>query len=296
MNAFLPRGFIMQHLSSALSRAALARDASGRGPAFNAEAAVEPLDDDEMTPDGALVEDDPIVSDVCVMIDYVSSKLEHTRRRVTMSCLKGAGPALAVRCWCHERAAPRTFRLDRIACFISPDGELIEPRDFWPSIGLPVARVPPFAAPGSIPEITDAPVAVLVDFDEGPESARLAVRSAVRHQMRILAALSRSDGLMKPSEIEAIVQYAMIEGEMAGRYLDEAETAELSGYIRRLRPSAEKVAESAEALFAPGGLDGRPLFRFWRAAKAVVDADGIFAPEEFEFLRDLQEFIDQRGA
>lgn len=240
------------------------------------------------------------LDDVFTMIEYVDANLVTTRRRITMRKFSTSGaPALVA--FCHERKAIRTFRLDRIRCFIAPDGEIIEPSDFWRSIDV---TPPPFKKPRSAAElVAERPIENrrqerdnLREFHR-PDRSRpqLDVRHHVRHQVRILTALARADGHLHERESLMITDYALDEGERIGISLTPSEEAAFELYVRRLRPTREKLEESILRLCggADGskGLDPAARDRFVAALQTVALADGVLDEAEAAFIEHLTALI-----
>lgn len=227
------------------------------------------------------------IADVFCAMEYVSARGECTRRRITMKRFDDAGAAPRLYAWCHERRAIRSFRLERIACFISVDGEVLAPDAFWASIGIS----PPITAEASARPVASRPAASAIAAPA--PRADLALRRSTRRQLRVLAGLGRCDGVYRPVEIEQMLQYALKEGEWDGIAPSEQETEAFRAYLGRLRPTREALSEALHDLFeAPRGkhrLYAREAERFLAAACAVAQADGEIAPEEFQFLEDLRE-------
>jgi predicted DNA-binding transcriptional regulator YafY len=66
-----------------------------------------------------------------VVLDYRSASGTKIVRRVhvTQSQYRRDGRLYLIG-FCHYRLAPRTFRVDRVLCFATPDGEVIDTRRF----------------------------------------------------------------------------------------------------------------------------------------------------------------------
>jgi len=74
-------------------------------------------------------------------IDYADADGQITRRRVKISSISSSRGRTYVNGYCMERKAPRQFRLDRIDCFITEEGECVEPATFISKIkNKPVAE------------------------------------------------------------------------------------------------------------------------------------------------------------
>ncbi len=216
------------------------------------------------------------VADIYTAIEYCAANGELSRRRITMRRIQFNRSVPSLYAFCHERRAIRQFRTDRIKCFITADGEIIEPILFWKSIGVDFG------------EIAYNPKKRSGDTSETSRTKRM-----LRDQIRILAALSRADGKMRDEEVSAIIEYIEIEVEWDRIDLSDETITELSAYIKRLRPTAEKVSESLFRLFEePKGkkrLYAQELERFMRAAKNVINADGVLHETEIEFYNGMAE-------
>ena len=241
---------------------------------FTVEISIHDLDDELEDENNECQDEHNPVADIYTAIEYCAANGELTRRRITMRRIEFNCSVPSLYAFCHERRAIRQFRTDRIKCFITADGEVIEPNNFWKSIG--------------------------VDFDAieytpqkrcGETSETNRTKRMLRDQIRILAALSRADGNMRDEEVKAIIEYIEIEVEWDRIDLSEETIAELKAYIKRLRPTAEKVSESLFRLFEePKGkkrIYAKELERFMRAAKNVIDADGVLHETEVEFYNGM---------
>lgn len=211
------------------------------------------------------------VAGLLTAIEYCDGDSVDTRRRITMMRLTLHWNVPTLYAVCHEANGLRGFRVDRIQNFITADGELFTATEFWSSLDIDPVSV----ANGHV------------------KPKRRQIESLVGPQICILAALSRSDGNMRKSEIDAIVDYIEIELEDAGVFMDASETPCLINYIRRIRPTRETVQQAVDTIF--GGhfsnrkrLVGRSADKFMKAAGNVIDADGIFHDAEFQFISELR--------
>lgn len=215
------------------------------------------------------------IDSIFAMIEYIDGQGVRSRRRITFQRFDGPAPIL-LQAYCHERRAPRSFYLSRIACFISEDGEVLEPEAFWRSIGVRVA-LPSFDPPRQV---------------SGEVTAW--VRRHMRHQLILLAGLSRVDGRQDRAEIDRIVDYALIESERHNLLATDADIEALNGYVRRLRPTREALNDSLEGLYALARgrrIDADGTMRLFRAAMEVAEADGQIAASEFAFLNEVRDVI-----
>lgn len=226
------------------------------------------------------------LEDIYCMIEYTDSAERWSRRRVNFRCAYQAKGNWIIQALCHERKALRTFRADRLKCVIDLAGEIYKPENFFVPLGLPS-----------------------IAFDKKPEKKRdhtqktkgadslsqkapgVLQRSIVRDEVRILAALSRSDGKMEPSEVNAIVDFILNECDIAGISYTESDILAIRQYTLNLRPTSDKVEESAAYVFADARSgDVRRSARFRRAVRTVIDADNAIDAKEFEFIIWLDEW------
>lgn len=66
-----------------------------------------------------------------VAIDYRDAAGNDTRRAITINQVSAdTEGTIYLEAYCHAHKAPRTFRGDRIKCFIDGDGVVTDPRDY----------------------------------------------------------------------------------------------------------------------------------------------------------------------
>lgn len=75
---------------------------------------------------------------VTATIEYEDARGNPTRRLVDIWDILESNGVTYLETYCHKREGERTFRADRITCFITSDGEIIDPEAFLS--GLPVHR------------------------------------------------------------------------------------------------------------------------------------------------------------
>ncbi|MBB4287958.1 hypothetical protein, partial [Roseospira goensis] len=194
------------------------------------------------------------------------------QRRVTLHRMKvSKGPALFIACFCHERQANRTFRYDRIQAVIDIlTGELFD-RDpfFTDELGI------------CVPE-------QFRSCDDTIPPLFKQVRGRARDELVILAGLSRSDGCMRPEEIDVIVDHAQQIGADADLWLGAEDIARMQRYVRNLRPDFSSLVRAAHVV---SDLPTHRQMRLLRACQTVMDADGIQHPDEISFIIEMQDLI-----
>jgi hypothetical protein len=104
----------------------------------------------------------------------------------------------------------------------------------------------------------------------------------------VLAALGRADGFLHDSEIGVILDYVVERAAAAGVASDDEDRAALLPYLRRQYPSAELLGECLDRLGAESEEQRR---LFLRHAAALMDADGIQHPAEFDMMLGLKELL-----
>lgn len=234
-------------------------------------------------------------------IEYVDSSGSETRRTITAHSIAVKGQRVYLDAVCHGRQAFRRFRVDRIASIISADGEVFEPMVFFQEIGIDrrVQGALGRPAAGEVPP--DSPAQTHASLQSTPDpnahsvaiSPGVAQRKLVRDQIRLLAALARADGRMAKEEVDAIVEYICIECDEAGVEFGESDIDALSAYVKRLRPTSDKLEESLNRLFGDSKMRRHPeqYKRLLRALRNVADADSEFHENEFTFLLEFEGWI-----
>lgn len=69
-----------------------------------------------------------------VELEYEDAKGKPTRRFVTINSVSHSGGKTYLNTWDHGRDDLRTFRADRVVCFITGDGEVVEPGVMLPQL------------------------------------------------------------------------------------------------------------------------------------------------------------------
>jgi hypothetical protein len=205
------------------------------------------------------------------MIEYRDSTGRPSRRRITVWHLSESSrdgvPFLYARC--HERQAMRTFRIDRIECCIDYDGVIHDnvPKflsdTFGMSIGLAAAK------------------------EDAAERRWQLILSAIKADATLLAAMSRCDGHVSRSEVEAILRYLAGLIEASGEIiLSDADIDRLDRHIARLRPTSDSIRRALEIAgdFAPHRVQ-----KMLVAAATVMDADLVRHPAESRLLNAVSQ-------
>lgn len=186
-------------------------------------------------------------------ISYVDASGARSERRFTCHSIGGFAGAEQVTGYCHERAAPRTFRIDRIAEMACAEtGELLDPIEHFAMLR---------------------------------ENGALRVKDkALIELSRVLVFLAECDGTYHPLEREAV--HTGIERFGVRFGANDACVEEAIKGCRRLKPDGEDLV-SALRLFAAAP-EGARLCRFvLDAGAAIIDADGRHSPEELGWAAEL---------
>lgn len=242
--------------------------ATDPAPAIPAAAPVLPPEDsaDILAPEMVTEPDGTILlDDLFVAIEYTDAKGETSRRRITMRRILPGGEAPSVMAICHERGAPRRFRTDRIGCFITRDGEIVEPDTYWRGIGIDIGRIP---------------------VEKGAAGGR-ALMNRFRPAISVLVTLSRADSTMHPAEIDAILAYVADEASEVGVPCTADAIEFLRTRIIQMRPQQSSIESYYFATLTYR--DSRQR-RFARAVKEVILADGGIAIQESDFASRLEEW------
>jgi uncharacterized tellurite resistance protein B-like protein len=214
------------------------------------------------------------------MIEYRDAGGAFSRRRVILrQVLQADDGRVMLQFHCCERDAPRSFRLDRVLSVIDLDGEVYEPTRYFRdvlSMDLPQSaaaahREKQYTALKAAAVIAAAVAATAAVAAVVTPKAGHAPRRAARDGLRILCAVSRSDGTMDPREVDAILRYIETEAAAAGVPTTEEDRAALAEYVRRQRPTQDTLRKCLAA-FEEAPKDKQ--LRLLRGIHAVVVADG----------------------
>lgn len=229
-----------------------------------------------------------------LMIEYRDARGQVTQRRITTRTVVEQDGVRYLQAICHERQALRSFRLDRIVCFISQDGE-IEDAQAWFAEVLPISDV-----------VQDAERLIIFSGDRTKTPAKqskpaistyTALRRELAAPMTLLVAAARSDEFLHPREIRRILHFAEDEAAMlrdAGQLpgdLDAEMFDKLERTMRRLRPTREDVDAALEALLS---LDLPRKMQLARALAETAAADGKVDDIEAELIEEFSR-IGARG-
>ena len=202
---------------------------------------------------------------VFTVIDYVDSKDDHSRRRITLRSLKRGPNAPILMAVCHERRAIRMFRTDRIEGFIDDDGVVEDTVSFFRNTMLiDLSQMRP---------------------DPAKENAKR-LRDQLRPQLSVLVAVARSDDDFHLEELDVILQF--VERELpylsGGEQVTLADLDALTPLVAKMRPSADAIPGYVEKILESSK---KRLPNFRRALEQVIIADGKVRAEEVSFVEDL---------
>jgi len=216
-----------------------------------------PEDDDADLPGASAW---PPTQPMLIEIVYVDGKGRRSTRQVTVRAVGRSGGHLYLRGLCHQRGAMRCFRDDRIVEIVTPlDGHAYE---------------------NAIAFLSDN---LLISDDPDPAMACLDAAFACSADIvMVLAFLGRCDGDYASHEQEAI-------GRVLARRADaiafDAKAA--ARRIALLRPDFDDFAGAIERIAA----EPDDALELAHAAVEVVQADGIYAPEERRFMQELADIL-----
>jgi tellurite resistance protein len=194
------------------------------------------------------------------MIEYRDSRGSASRRRITVwSVQPGAGGTPCLYARCHERAADRSFRCDRITAIITGDGEVLS----------------------DVRAFLGERLGVRLDGVTARADRWPAVLAAIRPQAQILTGLALADGRRHEAELRVVARSCGGVAAAAGFRLTAEEEAALDRYLRTMRPSEATLVRAIDRIAAAGPAAEAALLD---AAEAVIAADGVEHPEERRFL------------
>lgn len=181
---------------------------------------------------------------------------------------------------CLERNALRHFRFDRIRSIVDDDGEAHDPILYF-EIELSVDIVSYLTAGNTNDEYSD--------IHSQPSEAQIdkpgvLQRNVCRDGLRVLVAISRSDGDYHPSEIAEVLNYIVSESRVAGINTTEDDKAALLAYLKLQRPDKKTLQKCLSKLEERSPETRKRLFL---AAEKVVLADGKIHSNEISFLQKI---------
>ncbi len=205
-------------------------------------------------------------------IEYRDAVAHLTNRRVTLlSLYETKKQAICLRCLCHERRATRAFRLDRVISVIDMDGVVWQPpaRFFTEElkVAFPVGTVPTVSCPG------------------------YTQRAVAKDGAQILMAISHADGHIADEELAVILDYVTYRCAVTNVAYDDQDLQAMSAYFRRQFPDRADLNGCLERLARQTHDEQK---RFIRSAIAVMDADGLQHPEEFNLLLEIEHALQAR--
>jgi hypothetical protein len=221
------------------------------------------VDDDERhAPDDGDPDGSAIVRGVSVglAIVHVDPEGRESTRRITVRRIYPDGDDFIIAAFCHERNAPRNFKLSKIRHVIDSKtgGVHADPRRYFMETALV------------------------------PESGGIGVESVTREILRQCAPelaplvyLGRADGQLGDMEVSVIADHVERFAADQGR---EITRAAVNDYARQLRPDYESCVDGLEEI-VENRLDR--VQAFVSSVEKVIDADGRRTPAEVEFLSEL---------
>jgi len=196
-------------------------------------------------------------------IEYLDAKGSRSVRRITALKLRFNDGAPLLACWCHERRAYRSFRLDRIQSCHDRCGEVFETQEFLRVVlGIDFRSLLDLVEPEDV-------------FGNG---------------MRLLSALAYADGGVHLDELERIIQYCVAMYDYHAADLPKQLGDALPNLVRSQRPTSAVVDKSLRGLRRSSASE-RNLFA--RYAVEVMDADGVHDPAEFALVQRMRSELQQ---
>lgn len=187
-------------------------------------------------------------------LTYLDSGGDESVRVVTLRRIDPDSSGLKLLCWCHSANGLRHFRVDRIRqVFCLVTGEVFDDAQGY------------FLSHQMILAPSD------------PEAYALSI---CRHEVNILTVLAASDGCLHPDEQERILIHVY----------DRSPHLSLNEALlrRRLAKIVPDVAAFEAAMIRMGRFGAGDPQALVKSMRKLVDADGQIAPEEIEFVTEVQ--------
>lgn len=190
-------------------------------------------------------------------IEYRDAAGDETQRRIT---IRRIDPRGHVHAWCHERGAPRIFAADGIRKVVD-----VTSGEIW-------------QVPGDVTTWIDGLRGRLLASPAGMANE---IVGRCRRGFVVLTFLARCDGHYHPSEAEVLTHF------LADACFDLQFNADrVLEWANRLYPDTQTYERAVRGASFGGREEMRRVIRH---ARAMIDADGVMAPQEFEFARLLGE-------
>lgn len=187
-------------------------------------------------------------------LTYEDADGDESVRVVTLRRIDPDRNGLKLLCWCHAANSVRQFRVDRVReVFCIVTGEVFDDAQQY---------------------FTSHP---MLNDPRDPEAYAMSV---CKHEVNLLTILAASDGHVDEAEMDRIIMHVW----------DRSPQLKLNQDILRLRLSklVPDVAAFDAALLRIGKFkDGDPV-ALRRSMRNLVDADGHLAPEEIEFVTEIE--------
>ena len=197
-------------------------------------------------------------------IRYKAADGAITLRRITATRVDGQSLAA----YCHERRAPRAFRLDRITDIVTADGEALPPGPFFQAYGIDLKTG---AAPAPPPGVSI-------------EALRRQSFNDARAGARLLAALARADGDMASAEMAEAAGFITAYIREMHIAVKSEEATRAAAYVARLYPTPAQIDKAIEKVAAMP----QPIQRLWRDhAERLIQADGVLHPAEADLIQRI---------
>lgn len=190
-------------------------------------------------------------------IGYRDSSGATSTRRITVRKLhRSADGCLCLKVFCWERQASRSFRVDRITslCRLSDPAQIAAPIEFFEKF-----------------------------MTDGIDSAAAAAMQILRPGLRVLLYLARCDGKVHPAEEDVIKSFVIAHA-----------PATPWDSIREFLKSQHPDPKLARSMLKSSLADRSSAAKLLTAAKKLVEADGVLAPEEVEALDQMYSYSEAR--
>ncbi len=196
-------------------------------------------------------------------IEYLDAKKHLSKRRITVRALKNN----KLFCFCHERGAHRSFRIDRIQRIYDPwTGEVDEDLESFLS-----------KLSSSIPNAKQA--------KKGNQSA-----DHIRDGARILIWLAQSDGFIAPEELDVVIDF-ITDCVMRLGDIDEEARIQIQSWSKLQYPDTYTMEFCAERI--RNRKDKKEVRIIKHYAEKLISADGVIQPEEFEATCRLLDYLEE---
>lgn len=194
-----------------------------------------------------------IVGGESVVLHYRDARGKVSVRRITINGVEEN----YIKCYCHERKAPRNFKIDRIISVADFDGEIFDNFEEMFSV-------------------QDNPKKFKIIWDK------------ISPEIILLRAIARADGRICKEETEVIIDYAISRFKDSRHLVSKKDIKLIKYKIKGMYPKELEIEYATPLMDQP--TDGE-LINFFDCCEAVIKADGKILDSETNLYDQIKDAV-----